>query len=291
MWPGCPISFGDTGVVSLQQPAPPSSGEWARFGVSDVVELHAGKQSRVFAARVDGVQAAIKLTGRRFVDAALLEVRMAAAETIAVELAEVVSPQRLDGELVQQIGGWLMTATRLVTGEQLDPSQPDTGVLMGQTLARLHLAMAQAEWHGIPAVAALSTTPADVDRPSWQLLHGDFSVQNMFLTPRGIRVFDFDDCGHGPTEFDVANSLYMELFDAEIHDDAPRYTTFRSSFLSGYAHGLGKQLNLEAVDELIAVRISALGRWLEDLSSAPIGIRTSSPEWQDTLRSFVRSHT
>jgi len=95
----------------------------------------------------------------------------------------------------------------------------------------------------------------------------------------------------GPTEFDVANSLYMELFDAEINDDAPRYTTFRSSFLSGYADGRGKQLDLAAVDELITVRISALARWLDDLSNAPIGIRTSSAEWQDTLRSFVRSHT
>ena len=46
---------------------------------------------------------------------------MAAAESIAVELAEVVSPRRLDGELVQQIGGWLMTAAPLVTGEQLNP--------------------------------------------------------------------------------------------------------------------------------------------------------------------------
>ena len=216
---------------------------------------------------------------------------MVAAESIAVEVAEVVSPQRLDGELMQEVGGWLITATPLVTGEQLDPSRPETGVLMGRALARLHLAMACAEWQGIAPVAALSTARADADRSAWQLLHGDFSAQNMFLTPLGVRIFDFDDCGYGPTEFDVANSLYMVLFDAEIHDDAPRYTTFRSSFLSGYANGFGKHLDIEAVEELIAVRISALGRWLEDLSSAPIGIRTSSPEWQDTLRSFVRSHT
>lgn len=234
---------------------------------------------------------AIKLTDRRFVDAALLEARMAAAESIAVELAEVVGPLRLDGELVQQIGGWLMAATPLVTGEQLDTSRAETAVLMGRTLARLHLAMAQGEWRGIPAVAALGTAPTDVDRSAWQLLHGDFSVENMLSTPHGVRIFDFDDCGYGPTEFDVANSLYMVLFDAEIHDDAPRYTTLRSSFLSGYTNGIGDQLDLAAIEELMAVRISALGRWLEDLSSAPIGIRTSSPEWQATLRSFVRAHT
>ena len=41
---------------------------------------------------------------------------------------------------------------------------------------------------------------------------------------------------------------------------------------------------------MIALRIDALGRWLDDLSTAPIGIRTSSPEWLETLTTFVKSH-
>jgi len=277
--------------MSTDPPAPPASSEWGRFGVSDVIELHAGKQSRVFAAQVDGVDVAIKLTDRRLVDRALLEVRMAVVESIAVDLAEVVCPRRLDRELVQRIGGWLMTATPIVTGERLDLSRPETGELMGQTLARLHRSMASLTSRYIPAVAALGTTAADVDRSTWQLLHGDFNDQNLISTPTGLRVFDFDDCGYGPTEFDVANSLYMVLFDAEVHDRAELYDNFRPSFLTGYAVGSGKQLDSEIIDELITVRISALASWLDDLPSAPIGIRTSSPEWQDTLRSFVRSHT
>jgi hypothetical protein len=41
---------------------------------------------------------------------------------------------------------------------------------------------------------------------------------------------------------------------------------------------------------MIEVRVDALRSWLDDPSTAPIGIRTSSPEWRDVLRSFVAAH-
>ena len=31
-----------------------------------------------------------------------------------------------------------------------------------------------------------------------------------------VRVFDFDECGVGPAEYDVANSLYLALFDLTV---------------------------------------------------------------------------
>ena len=49
----------------------------------------------------------------------------------------------------------------------------------------------------------------------------------------------------------------------------------------------------------VQLRAEAVKRWLgrpavtlrlDDLASAPIGIRTSSPQWRATLRAFVRSH-
>lgn len=283
--------FDDTDDMSIDPPALPVPSEWGRFGISDVIELQAGKQSSVFAAKVDGLDVAVKLADRRLADPAVLEDRMAAVESIAVDLPEVVRPRRLDGELVQPIGGWLMTATPFVSGEALDLSRPETSELMGRTLARIHNAMAGVGLRDLPAVAALSTTPADVDRSTWQLLHGDFNDQNMIGTPVGLRVFDFDDCGYGPTEFDIANSLYMVLFDADVHDRAGLYDAFRPTFLTGYAEESGRQLDNEIIDELITVRIGVLARWLDDLPSAPIGIRTSSLEWQDTLRSFVRSQS
>ena len=74
-----------------------------------------------------------------------------------------------------------MTATPLVTGEQLDPSRPETGVMMGQTLARLPLAMACAEWQGIPAMAAREPV-IDLARDASAGMVGPISF-NPTLTP------------------------------------------------------------------------------------------------------------
>lgn len=275
--------------MTTEAPPLPNDREWARFGISDVIELLAGKQSRVVRTRLDGVEVAIKLTDRRFAEPALLTTRMAMVEALAIEVATVVGPQRIDHELVVPIGEWLMSATPFVIGEPVDPDVPGNGQLMGRTLAQLHRALATVGPQRLPTVAALSDAPAEVDRTAWQLLHGDFNEQNLIATPDGLRLIDFDDCGYGPIEFDVANALYMVLFDAEVHDHPERYDRIRPAFLDGYATETKTSLDDRVVEELIETRISALGRWLDDVAGAPIGIRTSSPAWLDVLRAFVSS--
>jgi len=227
-------------------------------------------------------------------DVAILSARMQAVETLGGELPAVVTPIRVAGDLIRPIGEWLMTATPFVAGDRLYISTPHAGRLMGQTLARLHEALAAMPVFEIPPVAALESDLPSTDQPSsersgWQLLHGDFSDKNLIASPTGLRIFDFDDCGYGPIAYDLANSLYMVLFDSEVNDSRSRYETFRASFLDGY--GAVATVDVAAVDEMITIRIAALGRWLEDLPNAPIGIQTSSPEWLETLRSFVTSQT
>lgn len=81
-----------------------------------------------------------------------------------------------------------------------------------------------------------------------QLLHGDFSDQNLISTADGLRVFDFDGCGYGPIEYDVANSLYMVLFDADVNGGADEYEAFRPSFLVGYAAVSGRHIEHDVID-------------------------------------------
>ena len=188
--------------MSTDSPPLPDHSEWARFGISDAVELHAGKQSRVFRAELDGVDVAVKLTDGRLADRSLLQTRMALVEALAVDVDAVVRPHRIGRALVQPIGGWLMTATPFMTGDAVDLAQPRTNELLGRTLAQVHGSMALMPAQSLPPVAAL----------------GD-----------------------------------------------------------------------SAFDGLIEARISMLGRWLDDLTTAPIGIRTSSAAWQEVLRTFVRS--
>ncbi len=259
-------------------------------GVTGVTERHAGKQSRVFAAEVGGVAVAIKLTDAQLVDPGLLERRLAAVESLALQAPDVVGPQRLDGRLVRTTGGWLATATPLVNGHPLDVTQPSAVRGMGAALARLHAATSRLPPQDLPPVAALGTMAAGTDRNGWQLLHGDFNEHNVISTPGGLRIIDFDDCGYGTAVFDVANALYMVLFDAEVGGRPERAAAFRPAFLAGYAETAGVAVDSLDVDDLIALRIGALAAWLDDESTAPIGIRTSSPEWKATLRSFVRAH-
>ncbi len=261
--------------------------QWSRWHIDVHAEVHAGKQSRVFDATLDGRRAAVKLTAATLTDVDVLTSRMLAVETLASFHRHVVAPIRIDGALVQPIGDWLVSATPFIDGEPLDHNIGDTERL-GSALAELHLAMRQLDRFEIPRIAALISSAIDED-PDAQLLHGDFSTKNVITTSDGIRIFDFDDCGYGPIEYDVANSLYMVLFDADVTSQPERYKAFRPAFLDGYEAGSNRRVSGDAIDEMIAVRIDALGRWLDDLSTAPIGIRTSSPEWREVLKKFVKA--
>lgn len=242
----------------------------------------------MFAATLNGRKIAVKLTDGRLADRAVLAERMLMAETLADEIDAVVAPVRMDGELVHAVSGWLATATPFVVGRQPDVAVAADAQLLGGTLAGLHRGLGQLPPLNLPPVAALRVDH-DTDRSSWQLLHGDFSDQNVIVTPAGPQVIDFDDCGYGPVVYDLAQSLYMVLFDAQVNGNFDRYEAFRPAFLAGYVGAAGTVVDLAAVDSFIGARIAALSRWLDDLATAPIGMRTSSPEWRKTLRAFVLS--
>jgi len=123
-----------------------------------------------------------------------------------------------------------------------------------------------------------------------ELLHGDFSAANLRVMNGVARIFDLDDCGYGPPAFDVANSLYMVLFDASVHEEMKTYQAFERSFVDGYVSASGPHLAEGSVDRFVDLRVRALASWLDDLDGAPIGIRTASPAWRATLRSFVSGY-
>ena len=80
-----------------------------------------------------------------------------------------------------------------------------------------------------------------LDRP--KLLHGDFSDQNLIRSSDGLRIVDFDECGLGPIEYDLANSLYMVSFDADRTGRPERLERFRHPFLEGYAATAGRPVS------------------------------------------------
>ncbi|HEY7068635.1 MAG TPA: phosphotransferase, partial [Acidimicrobiales bacterium] len=82
---------------------------------------------------------------------------------------------------------------------------------------------------GVPGAWLSEATPDGPRQP----LHGDFSCQNIRVAGSSWRLFDFDDCGYGAVELDLANSLYFALFDAMTGPDLDHHhdQRFRESFL------------------------------------------------------------
>ena len=91
--------------------------------------------------------------------------------------------------------------------------------------------------------------------------------------------------------FDVANALYMVLFDDLTGSRPPTYGAFAENIISGYC-----SVTLESLDSdelrhrFVDLRVAALQSWLDHPATAPVGLRSSPPSWRATLRAFVRDY-
>ena len=280
-------------MTAFDDPEPltlPSAEMWSSIGVTCGPELHGGYQSKVFAAEREGAAVVVKLTDSRLVDHAFrqrLEVTAAAAAIDDV----VVGPIATDDGLVARLDEWLVVVYPMVSGTPPDIRVEHDVRRMASTLANLHRVLDQIGPVDLPAVAALAGSTDAIGLGPQQLLHGDYSHANVMFTRRAVRVFDFADCGYGPVEFEVGNTLYMMLFDAAMSSNMPEYRRFRGWFVSEYRSKSGHDVLDELLDKSIGLRVEALRRWVERPETAPIGIRTATPAWRAALREFVGSQT
>lgn len=263
--------------------------------VEAVEELEGGHQARVFRVVRHGVAMVAKAHDSLAVERRDLEARLDVMTSLAVLGQPVCRPLPIGDDIVLEIeserGGGYLVCFEFAAGREPNPAAAHDSAVMGAALSQLHAAMAQLPVMPLPPVAALATTSIEAEPAlgSAQLLHGDFSASNLRDKGGELKIFDFDDCGYGPPEFDVANALYMVLFDSVVQGTPETYETFRPAFVAGYGAHLSRVVRDETLDSLIAFRVRALGRWLDDLETAPTGIRNASREWLATLQSFVEA--
>jgi Ser/Thr protein kinase RdoA (MazF antagonist) len=261
-------------------------------GVTSVEELSGGYQSRVFVGAGSGGQrVVVKVLDTSVVDRRRVEARVATVAELALLDPSVCRPLPIEGRLVAELRGagntgGLVTCYEYASGAAFAAGDPDDANRMGRALAVLHESMRRVGPKDLPLVAPLRAVPFDDAGPT-QLVHGDFNASNLRQCDGAVRVFDFDDCGYAPCLFDVANALYMVLFDTMTSTTLSYYRSFDEAFVSGYSATCGCVLDRQALDEFIDLRVAALGSWLDDPATAPIGIRTANPGWHATLRSFV----
>jgi Ser/Thr protein kinase RdoA (MazF antagonist) len=271
----------------------PSERMWSSIGVVRGEELRGGHQSRVFEGTCHGDRVVVKLSDSRLVDEAYRQ-RVEMTALLAEIDDSVVGPLPTNVGIVVELGPWLAVVYPRVAGRTPDICQEADVRRMATTIASLHRSLRQFDSIDLPTVAALAAAEPPATAAEFgqrQLLHGDFSPANLLLSERQVRVFDFDDCGYGPIEFEVGNTLYMVLFDAAMSSEMERYERFRAWFVDEYRSASSQGLRNELVDKSIGLRVQALGRWIDEPASAPIGIRTATPAWRDSLRAFVRSQT
>lgn len=267
------------------------------LAVDEAEELDGGHQSRVFRVTGRNGVAVAKVLDASMVDRVELDIRLDVTAALANLDPQVCRPLPSDGRRITDltsVGGQqqYVVCYEFASGTEPDPTSAAGAARMGTALANLHQSMRRLPAFKLPIVSALRTVSADeaIDGGAHQLLHGDFNASNLRMEGGVVRIFDLDDCGYGPPAFDVANALYLVLFDAVTHGTADTYATFRRSFVAGYIGASGKPLPEDSLDRFIDLRVRALGSWLDDLNNAPIGIRTASSAWQTTLRSFVVSY-
>ena len=75
-----------------------------------------------------------------------------------------------------------------------------------------------------------------------------------------------------------------------VGDELQRDHRFRQWFVVAYERA-GRRVDNVALEASIAIRTTALSRWLDAPEQAPIGIRTATPAWRDRLRQFVEGST
>jgi Ser/Thr protein kinase RdoA (MazF antagonist) len=91
----------------------------------------------------------------------------------------------------------------------------------------------------------------------WGLVHADLHLGNALFHRGGVRLIDFDDCGHGPRLYDLAVALW------ELRDE-PGYPAFRDALLQGYRRH--RDVDARHLDDFIAVRQVAFDLWFTGMA-------------------------
>ena len=199
------------------------------------------------------------------------------------DVATVVQPLPfLSGEFIQVItyegkphNGMLFS---FVNGSPAFVLSTVAGARFGAFLATLHTELAKlTTLYDLPA-----RVPSDGDR---QLIHGDFNPTNVLVTADTFVVIDFESACYASHEYELANTIYMVMFDLR-HDVAKLVDShFVEGFLTGYTSR--RSADLRRLRNSIDHRIDMLLEWLNDLTTAPLSIAASPESWRLELRDFV----
>jgi len=272
----------------------PQHSELTRLGVTLDRELRGGYQSRVWLATShDGDvmhDLVVKLIDSSMVDRSEALARLQVRHSVSRYDDRVVPIVPLAGAVVNRAENCFVIASPRIDGRFLDVTNRPDVERMGRALARLHQSLRLVHLE-LPPVRALTTGPlVEGLQDNHQLLHGDFGPSNLLLDAEGrLWIYDFDDCGFGPVEFELGNTLFMALFDTSpsLNQPSDEYRQFRHWFIGAYRASAEHPVSDLLVDIGLQARSDALRYWLGHLDQAPVAIKNATEPWHRHLRAFA----
>jgi Ser/Thr protein kinase RdoA (MazF antagonist) len=169
-----------------------------------------------------------------------------------------------------------------VDGAHAEFSSFNTAFRLGELLAELHTALGALDRkYDLPVMKNVASAN--------HLIHGDFGAANVLQARHSFVIIDFEDACYSSHAYELANSLYMMLFDSR-HAVADLIAARPAQgFLQGYTKHI--TVVLDEVRPAIDQRVRLLAGWLTDPSAAPFSISTSSDDWRKELTKFVNAYT
>ncbi len=123
---------------------------------------------------------------------------------------------------------------------------------------------------------------------SFGIIHGDYNTSNVLISGRQIRIFDFDDISYHWYDYDIANTLYMVLFDFRNSEDLTPFVRFKENFIKEMNCGQDLvQYDACRIDNFLHYRVILLEYWMNHPSNGPLFIRNMTKKWAEELASFI----
>ena len=124
--------------------------------------------------------------------------------------------------------------------------------------------------------------------PLYGILHGDYNFSNLIKSINYIYLIDFEDSCYGWYAYEIANALYMELFDQRKKQLLDKFSDFFKQFLQSYFLAWPEaKVILEDIPMYITYRVLMLESWLNGNPAAPAFIKSATSSWKKELIQFI----
>lgn len=124
--------------------------------------------------------------------------------------------------------------------------------------------------------------------PFYGIIHGDYNFSNLIKSTTYIYLIDFEDSCYGWYAYDIANALYMELFDQRKEQAFDKFSDFFKAFLQSYFSAWPEaKVILDDIPMFMTYRVLMLDSWLNGNSAAPAFIKSAPDPWKKELLQFI----